>query len=387
MKTALLTLALILAALPAYALKGEFGTGYSYLAYDSDFTANGNEQTFPLSLRLSALEGRLRIHAGSSYEMGDYRQDAVAGADLAAKTYVAKKISDSTVGASFEAPLAAFTSVVALQLDLPTGDERWELNQLTDRQAPGNLPLSFYSSRYRGRGFGLNALLGLGRSVSSWDFGLAGGYLRSGAMEVGALSSPVEYDPGDYVVGILTVAKKTEVGRVRFKASASFPQASQVGGTDTFTSPASTAFEVRYSTLGRDRFTVSFSTALYGKGQVTDASGVLVDEERRSLGTRIEVKPSYRYVLGERWTLETRARWKQVGPNGYPEDDLRFEGGGNLIGAGQGFRVSTGGGTFLTLDAAYDHLLHDKAARNLDYELTAVTYNVLAFKTGVGVAW
>jgi len=378
---------ILLAAVPAHALQGEFSTGFGILSYDSDFTAHGRENFIPLSLRLSALDGRLRFNGGGSYMDGSYRRDAVPVAGLEAAAYDAGRMGDLSVGASFEAPLGSFVSVLALQADLPTGEEKWEQFQLTDRQAPGNLPLSFYPSRYRGRGFGVNGLVGLGRAVADWDFGVAGGYLRSGSMDLGSVESPVEYDPGDYWVGLMTVAKKVPSGRVRLKASASFPQTSRIDGLDTFTSPSSTAFEVRYLTPGRDRFAVSFACTLYGKGRVVDLAGKLLDEEKKSLGTRIEVKPSYRYGIGDRWTLETRGRWKQVGPNGYPEDDLRFEGGGNLIGLGQGFRILTGGGTFLTLDGGYERLFQEKAARDIEYRLTSVTYNVLSVSTGMGVAW
>lgn len=387
MNRILALLALLLPAVPVHGWHGDWSTGYSILSYDSDFTAKGIEQAVPVTLRLSALDGRLRFHAGGAYLKGDYRREAWASSGVAAARYDAGEIADTVLGAAFEAPLGAFESAIAIQADLPTGDERWEQSQLTDRQTPGNLPLTFFPSRYRGRGFGFNALAGLGRRFSDWDFGIAGGYLRSGSMDLGTVDAPAEYDPGDVVVGILTAARKIPAGKIRGKAAVSFPQASRVDGSEAFVSPSSTTFEIRFQTPGRQRFSVNFSTTLFAKGRVTDAAGVLVDEERRSLGPRIEVRPSYRYAAGADWILETRARWKQVGPNGYPASDLRFEGGGNLLGLGQNFRIGMGGGFFLTLDGAYDHLLHEKAARDADYRLTAVTYNVLALKTGVGVAW
>jgi len=382
-----LTLCLCLLALPLAAAQGEFLTGYQYLSYDSNFTAHGTEQAIPLSLRVRLMGGRLKLNANTSYFMGAYRQDAVPAVGLASSSYDPKKLSDSLVGGSFEFALGSFSSVLALQLNLPTGDERWELDQLIDRQSPGNIPSVFVPTRYRGRAFGVNGLLGLGREFAKWNLGLAGGYLNSGSVEVGALASPVDLNAGDYWVGVVTLSRKMKGSRLRFKASEAIAQNTEIDGQDVFKSPPCTVLDLDFSTTGENRFALGTAVNLYGKGRVTDILGVLTDEAEKSLGTRIEVKPSYRYSLGKRTGMETRLRWKYVLDNGYAEDDLRFEGGGVLLGAAQGFRYKTRGGLLLGLDAAYDRILHEKAAHDSGYRFTNVAYNVLALKSTVGVSW
>jgi len=384
----LLTLLAASLTVPAWAGRFEVETGCDTMSYGSNYTASGSEVAVPLSMRWSLSGGHLMLNAGALYMKGDYKQAALPGVNLPAAEYKANHLSDSTLGGVWQFQTGQLHNLAALQFNLPTGQAAWESNELNVPTKPGNLPLEFVPSRYRGRGFGMTALCGTGLEGKHTDLGVAAGYLKSGKTDLNTLQDHYDLKSGDYFLGAMTTgAKLTGFGSLRLKLSHAWPSPSLVNSQESYISPAFTNITLSYATGRSTCFSMDASYNLFGKTQIPDGTGGWMDESSASQGSIYQLRPSLQYPVSRSLRFVTAAVWKHVDANGYDQTDERHEGGGDLLGASQEFRIRLGSQTALLLEGAYNHILNDASALSADGALTAVAYHSVTVKSRVVMAW
>jgi hypothetical protein len=266
---------------------------------------------------------------------------------------------------------------LALGTRLPTGDAGWE-----GRQFPGNLPLILAPTRYRGRAFGFNAILGVSRDLGAWTATASAGYLHTGPQSFGAAGR--EADLGDCALAGLALARG---GDLRFRASRSFPQGSRVEGEDAFRAPATTLLDARVGRGRQVRFSLEASLALYGLARRAGPEGGLTVEPSRSFGNRLDLTPGLEYGWGPRARFRTEGQYRTVARNGYGMDDPSYEGGGTVLGARQEFRWAWRPGLGTRWHAGYGRLVHRDAAVDAGANPVPVGYDDWSLGTGVDVQW
>jgi hypothetical protein len=372
----------------AWAGRFEVETGCDTLSYGSNYTASGFEVAVPLSMRWSLSGGHLMLNAGTMFMKGDYKQSAIPDVNLPAAEYKADRLSDSTLGGIWQFQTGQLHNLAALQFNLPTGQAAWESNELNVPTKPGNLPLEFVPSRYRGRGFGMTALCGTGLEGKSSDVGFAAGYLRSGKTDLNTFQDHYDLKSGDYFLGAMTTgARFSGFGSIRLKVSHAWPSPSSVNDQESYISPAFTNVALSYGTGRSTHFSVDVSANLFGKTQVPNGTGGWMDETSASQGSIYQLRPCLQYPVSRSLRFESAATWKHVDANGYDQTDERHEGGGDLLGASQQFRIRLGSQTALLLEGAYDHILNAASALSAAGTLTAVAYHAVTVKSRVVMSW
>lgn len=165
MKKFILMLAVMALPLTASAGQLDFGVQYDGWNANTDQTLNGWEAYVPLSLKFQLVEG-VKLYGSTEYMLGSYTADSQ-------NTYMTN-LSDSVVGGEFNFKMFSIPSILNVGFNIPTGDQSWEV-----KQQSSIIPTEFVDTRYRGRGFGLNAMYGVAFPDGKGAYGMAVGYANA----------------------------------------------------------------------------------------------------------------------------------------------------------------------------------------------------------------
>jgi len=363
---------------PMASAKGGIDFGVDYHTWDSNFRAKGYETVLPLSLAFMTPNGRFQLTATTAFVQGHYVAEDVGFGGL---EFNGNRMTDSVLGMGYSFPMGSFQSALALQANLPTGDEKWETYQ-----NPAYEPSVFVSSRYRGYGFGLSGIYGLGKDFSGgWNVTATGGYIYSSEVDNGLAWGKTK--PGSYVLAGLAVSRKFDNGLLRLKANQYIAQDTEADGEAVFRAPGSTALAF-HAEGGQDfRLLLDLAYTLYGKAKFLDEAGGLATEKKVSFGDRFSVEPAIDYKVSESLRMTTGGILKFALKNDYAQDDGLYNGGGALLGVAQSARLKVGPKTYLRMSLGYNHITDRDAALDDSDRLTDVTYNDVSFGTGVGYQW
>ncbi len=362
---------------PSVSAKAEVEYGAVYDSWTSNFQASGSEVLMPFHFEFKAPNGRLQVTASTAFVQGHYLQKDLG---FGGSAFDGNRLTDTLLGLAYSIPLGSFSSTLALKVNLPTGDKRWEQQQL-----PGNIPIIFESSRYRGRGFGFDGMYGIGKQFGDWNLSAVAGYLYSSSVDSVAGSQDV-VDYGNYTVVGLVLGRRTASSLFRVKALDSIAQDSKIDGAPAFRVPTRTVLDLRWESGKTTRFLLDAGYSIYGKGKLVN-TGVYGTELNGSFGDRFYLAPALEYGAGPKVRLTTGLLLKSIAANGYDETYPLYNGGGTVVGASQGLKWKMGNNTYTSYSLGYNHITNNQAALDSTGSLTDVTYNEVTFGTGVGYQW
>lgn len=352
--------------------------GTEYHTWSSNFLAKGYETALPLSFLFQDRKGRIQVSASTGFVQGHY---ATKSLGVNGTTFDGNRMTDSKVGLGLSLPLGSWESALALQANLPTGDPQWE-------RLEGNayVPNLFETSRYQGRGFGLNGLIGLGKDVGGhWVAMLSGGYLYSATVDEGLDWGKIK--PGSYAVFGGSIGKRVEGFSVRLKAMEYLAQDTTAGDSSIYRAPSNTVLGFHLESGRSVRFLLDATYALYGKAKLLNIDGGLSGETKKSFGNRLSLHPAMEYAWGPKVWLGTGFSIKWADANGYQNIDALYNGGGSLIGVDQSLRLKMGAKVSTKYTLSYARITANDAAYDVTKSLTDVHYDDVSFGMGVEYQW
>ncbi len=339
-------------ATPAKPAWGSVDLGAQYVGWDSNAVPGGSEYLVPLTLSVFPWKDA-RIYGQTEFASGNY-----TGAESGYGTDNLSNLTDSVIG--FETGFQSFSlpSLVNIGINLPTGDPTWET-----KQTGSIIPTEFIDSDYRGRGFGLSFLYGLSFQSGSEQYGIAAGYLYSGAFNPSyGEGVPAEnLKLGDST--FLSVNHVSDLGEgqsniIRLSAFYFLPtqlnnsnllqMGPNVNASFAWNNPKALSFEA-----GGQYFLPTQN--------VNPSTGELSLEPNNSLAPRFYFYPSY--AIGD---LTIAARAKYVLANGYPTTDLvNYDGGGWVLGLGPTLKLKLDSSSSLRISAGYDYVVWSNVPTNI----------------------
>jgi hypothetical protein len=255
--------------------------------------------------------------------------------------------SDTVAG--LEADFRSFNlpSLLNIGFNIPTGNPAWET-----QQSASIIPTEFIDSGYRGRGFGMSALYGLSLPAGGEEYGIAAGYLYSGAFNptygqvVPAELANEQLKLGDSVfLSLNRVAAhgKDQSDILRFSAFYFLP--TQVNGQDLLQMGPN--LNASYSWLNSGAFSFEVGGQYFFPQLSVPNQTQLASNE--ALGTRFYLYPSYAFG---NFTLAARAKY--ILPNGEPQSGVFYDGGGYLLGLEPSLRLKLDQGSTLRFSLSLD---------------------------------
>lgn len=317
-------------------------------ASNSAIPLNGNEFMVPFSTHIK-LDDTFGIFGQTDFMVANY--NGTPDGSTAESYNPSANLSDSVIGTDIHFNNFGAPAMLNLSLNLPTGDQNWEENQVI-----ANIPTEFIDSRYRGRGFGFNGMYGLSIPSGGNDqFGVAVGYLFSGSYNT--LEIP-DLDLGDSIfVGVNRVEafSNNKSSAIRLSTLFFLPtsesgsniieEGPNVNASYSFTDPAGFSYEI-----GAQFFTPA-SRAL-------SAGNPLTPEAHDSLGQRFYAAPSLAFG-----NFTVAGLVKYVLPNDYSQGDALYDGGGLMLGLTPSLTAPLNGVSDLKFTAGYDYVVaHNFAA-------------------------
>jgi hypothetical protein len=361
-------LAVVLAMLPRVSQADELNVGVQFQGWNSNYLQpfNGYEIWAPLNCNFK-LNPDISLYGQTEYGMGSYTSSL--GGDT--QTLNLNDISDTILGTEIHFKSLGQSSLVNVEFNIPTGNQSWETEQI-----PANIPTEYIDTRYRGRGFGVNALYGLSFPSGSGEFGAAAGYAYAGAFNPSYglnanLTSQLKL--GDALFLALDhvqpfTGNQTET--ISLSAFQSFP--TQEGGQDVY--ELGTNFNASYKWANPKAFSFEVGGQAWLPGQLADSNGNLTSEPFNYLGPRFYLNPSY--AFGD---FVVAGRAKYIFPNGYTYGNAYYDGGGFLFGIEPSIVFKLGSDSGLKFFTSFDDVIQRNAAPDINDNLTNVIYNRWTF--------
>jgi len=341
MKKYMLMLAVM--AMPMLATADQLNVGIQYDGWNAytDKNFNGWDAYAPLSFKFQMVDG-VKVYGATSYNLGSYTADSV-------NTYMTG-LSDSVIGGEFLFKMFSLPSILNVGVNLATGDEAWEVKQQTSI-----IPIEFVDTRYRGRGFGLNAMYGVAFPAVNGNYGMAVGYQYSGTFNpsLGLGVSNIDYKAGDSLfLALNRVITYSDGAIATIRLSALYFLTTELDGEGTFQMGPNV--NASYSWSSPSGFSLQLGEQVWLPSQRL-AGGVLVTEPHYSYGPIFHLAPSY--AFGD---LTVGGLFKWVMANGYSVDDVLYKAGGFVIGLHPGYRIALDGNSSIKLSAGIDDVIAQK---------------------------
>ncbi len=341
--------------------------GGEYESWDSNYVQpfNGREIWTPFTLSLFPWKG-VQLYAQTEFGNGRYT-DSLKNTQTQSLT----GFTDTVAGLQMGFNAFSLPSALNIGFNLPTGDPTWET-----KASASNLPYDFIDSRYRGRGFGMSTLYGIALPAGQAQYGAAVGYMYSGAFNPNyGLGVPAEQlKLGDSV--FLSLNRVTAHGTGQsdvIRLSAFYFLPTQANGTNLLQMGPN--INASYGWQNPSAFSFEAGGQYFFTSQ-TLVNGQLMAESHSSLGPRFYLTPSYSFG-----NLTLAARAKYVLPNGYPNTDLFYDGGGVLLGLEPSFRVRLSHTSALKFKASFDNITAFEAGFDAAGSRTDIIYNRFTFGT------
>jgi hypothetical protein len=318
---------------------GQLTVGVQYDGWNAPSTApaiSGYEVMVPFSAHYK-LDDTFGIFGQANFVGANYT-GTLDGAT--SSSYSPADFSDSVLGTDIHFDSFGLPALLNVSLNLPSGNQDWET-----KQQVGNIPTEFIDSRYRGRGFGVNAMYGLSIPAGGdSQFGAALGYLHSGSFNTEEIP---DLDLGDSIfLGVNRIEafgqNKSSVIRVSTlffmptteNGTQELQEGPNINASYAFNDPAGFSYEV-----GAQLFTPASGTAA-------------LPEPHNFLGQRFYVAPSL--ALGN---LLVAAQLKYITPNDYATFDPQYDGGGFVMGLNPSYVAPLDSVSDLKFSAGYDFIV------------------------------
>ncbi|HEV2352599.1 MAG TPA: hypothetical protein VGR89_00010 [Puia sp.] len=301
---------------------------------------NGWEMFAPLSVNFKAAPG-MNLYGQTEFGNGNYT-DPISG------TQALTNFSDTVIGGEMHFQSFGLPAMLNVGLNLPTGDPTWEAKQIA-----ASVPTEFVDSYYRGRGFGVSALYGLSFPAGNGEYGMAAGYMYSGAFNPGYAGLPISnLKLGDSIFLALNHVQpysgnKSET--IRLSAYYSLPTLN--GSANVY--QLGTNFNASYSWVDPAAFSFEVGAQYWMAGQVADTNGNWSPEANAFYGPRFYLTPSYSF--GD---LAIMGRLKFVLPNNYDKSNLSdpYDGGGLLGGLEPCYTLKLDASSDIKISGSFDYI-------------------------------
>ncbi|HEY5037445.1 MAG TPA: hypothetical protein VIJ93_00065 [bacterium] len=357
--------------LSASAFAGQLNLGVQYDGWNSNYLQpfNGWEVLAPFSLAFDLDKG-IGIYAQTEFASGHYTDSLGA----ATETLNLNSLSDSVIGTEISFKSFSLPSILNIGVNIPTGDSTWEGKQLAS-----NIPTEFVDSRYRGRGFGVSGFYGLSLPAGTGEFGVATGYLYSGAFipALGLGPASQNLKMGDSIFLALNhVQPFSSDQNETIRLSAFYFLTTQQGGQNSIQMGPN--INASYSWSNPSALSFEVGAQAYLPGQRVDNNGNFGPEPHYSYGPRFYVSPSY--AFGD-FTLGGMVKY--VMPNGYAVTDAFYAAcyPGFLFGLDPSYRLKLDSDSALKFTASYDYIIAQNAGVDNTGALTNVIYGYWTFGT------
>jgi hypothetical protein len=307
-----------------------------------------------------------RFYGQTQFADGNYT-DSVSGTE----TFNLSSLTDTVVG--LEAGFDSFSlpSIVNIGVNLPTGDPSWEF-----KQSGSIIPTEFIDSDYRGRGFGLSFLYGLSLKAGAEQYGVAAGYLYSGAFnpDYGLWTGNIPLKLGDST--FLSLNRVVDHGDGQsdiLRLSAFYFLPTQAEGTDLLQMGPNVNASFAWNNPQAFSFEVGGQYFLPAQNE---ANGVLVTEPDTSLAPRLYLYPSY--AFGD---FNLLGRVKYILANGYPQSNQLYDGGGYLFGLQPSVKFKLDASSALCFSAGFDYVLWQNGGYDVSGNRVDLAYAHWTFGT------
>ena len=323
--------------------EGELGLGVQGDVWNSNYVqpANGFDILVPLSLSYK-VSPVVNLYGQTEFASGSYTDSStVPGTE----TINLNNISDTVLGGEVHFKSGSLPSIMNIGINLPTGDPTWETKEIAS-----SIPTEFVDSRYRGRGLGLSVLYGISLPEGKGEYGVAGGFLYSGAFNpsYGLTAGPSNaLNLGDAVFLALNHVQphsEDENEIIRLSIYQSFPSAQN--GQNVF--ELGTNFNASYNWSNPNAFSFEVGAQVYLPSERVNGLGYLVKESSNSYAPRFYVTPSY--AFGD-FVLETQAKY--IMQNDYSPGGQYYDGGGWLLSVTPSYRFKLDADTSFKLLASF----------------------------------
>ncbi len=338
---------------------GKIDVGAEYVGWGTNNTGStGSEILVPLTL--SAIPwGGAKIYAQTEFANGSYSDSVVAP-----ETINLSNLSDTVLG--FETNFNSFSvpSILNVGLNIPTGDPTWEF-----KQTNSIVPTYFIDSDYRGRGLGLSCLYGISMSAGSEQYGLAAGYLYSGAFNPGYSSAEAEQlKLGDSAfLSMNRVADRGNGQTDVIRLSVFYFLDTQINGSNLLQMGPN--LNASYGWQNPKALSFEVGGQYFFPAQQAGQSVNL-------LGSRFYATPSY--AFGD---FTITGQFKYVLSNGYSSSDIgQYVGGGWLAGLEPSYKFQLDKSSSLRVSASYDYV-HATGGGLFDGSVVDVDYGHWTFGT------
>ncbi len=321
---------------------------------------NGAEFSVPFSTNFK-LDDSLGFFAQANFIAANYTGETSGSL---AYTYNPANFSDSVIGTDIHFNSFGVSSLVDFSLNLPSGNQDWETEQVG-----ANIPTEFIDSRYRGRGFGFNAMYALAiPSGGNEQFGVAAGYLFSGAYNTLSIPDLALGDSLFVALDRIEAFGNNKSSAIRLTALYFLPtslngsnelqEGPNVDASYSYEDPKGFSYEI-----GAQFFTPSRRSIPVG--------APLVMEPHNSLGQRFYVAPSL--ALGQ---LTIGGLVKYILPNDYSQSDVAdYNGGGLVLGLTPTLTAPLDSVSDLKFSAGYDYIVAHNAGSIGGGALGDIFYN------------
>ncbi len=360
-----------LAVLPLRA--GQLSLGFVYDGWNSDYlnqslasTNSGYELWVPVALSLNLAPG-FQAYGQGLFGNGSYTYSPDG---INNQTLNLSNLADSTLGGELQFKSFGYASLLNVNLNLPTGDQTWET-----KQYQSIIPTEFMDYRFRGRGFGVNALYALSLPMGKNSLGIGAGYFHTGSYD--ATGAPgYSLQLGDNLFLGLNYVQPGQGGYKEIaRVSCYYSLTTQVDGENEY--QLGTNLNASYSWINPRGLSLDAGAQYYLSDQTPQGfNSSVLSTESAYYAPRLYAAPSYSF--GD---LKLAGQVKYVFANAYPETtngDLnpRYFGGGWLFGAGPSWKWTLDDRSSLNFFGAYDFVLQNNAAWNSDQTtLSNATYN------------
>ncbi len=335
---------LVFFGLASLAGAGELRLGVQYDGWSATNTllsVNGSEVSVPFSVHFK-LDDTFGVFGQANFVGANYTGTADG---TTASSYSPTNFSDSVIGTDVHFNNFGLPAMLDVSFNLPSGNQDWETNQTIS-----NIPTEFLDSRYRGRGFGVNAMYGLSfPSGGDSQFGAAVGYLYSGSYNTNEIP---DLALGDSVfLGVNRVEAFGGNKSSTIRLSTLFFMKTTTNGTDLLQEGPNLNCSYAFSDpLG---FSYEIGGQFFTKADRAKSAGKpLKIEPFDSLGQRFYAAPSL--AIGQ---LTLGGIAKYVTPNDYPTSNALYDGGGLILGLTPSFTAPLDGVSDLKFTAGYDFII------------------------------
>jgi hypothetical protein len=349
--------------LASFSFAGQLTIGAQYQGWNLNTIDpySGWEILAPVSLAFNLDKG-WSLYGQGEFASGHYSEPS--------QTLNLNHPSDTILGNRIDFKSFGVASVLNVEFNLPTGDPAWEAQQFN-----ANIPTAYVESRYRSRGFGINAMYGLAFPMGEGQLGAAAGYLYSGKYSPDSSAPANDLKLGDSMFFSLNHVLSLKNGQKQIiRASSYVFLSTQETGVDVFRMGPN--FNASFSWINPKAFSIELGGQYYLPAQRL-ISGSFATEPQNSYGPRFYVAPSYSF--GD-FTLA--ARGKYILANGYASGEVLYNAGGFMVGVEPALKLPMDEGSALRLSASFDYIVALDAGIGVTPGTTAnIVYNRWTFGT------